>query len=187
MVRGSARGAGGRGSIPDHVTSNLRCNNWEVSASQLDAWHWWARQLTGRLGFSIMDCVILFCSSVAELSRWLGTPKLLGVDRLTQTRQVQISSPRLHLHTPSNPPCCWWYDLESVKAESKPDPFLAQPVYNAHTFKMSVYFLSLLTVIRQCHMFYKTMKFQIYSFGFDLAFVLCTLRRLCSLFQVLFP
>ncbi len=110
-------GAGGWGSIitPHHT------KNSEVCASQLSVWHYWVRQLFGRLGVSIMVWVIHFCSPVAELSRWLGTQKLSGVDHSAQTKQVQINSPHLHLHTTLNPPCSRWYALERLKADFKPD------------------------------------------------------------------
>ncbi len=39
-----------------------------------------------------MVWVIHFCSPVAELNRWLGTQKLLSVDRSAQTRQVHSNS-----------------------------------------------------------------------------------------------
>ncbi len=62
-----------------------------------------------------------FCSSVAELNRWLGTQKLSGVDRSAQTRQVHINSSRIQMHTPQNPNCSRWYDHEWLKADYKPD------------------------------------------------------------------
>ncbi len=58
---------------------------------------------------------------VAELNQWLGTQKLSGVDRSAQTPRVHIRSPRLHLHTPPNPTCSWWYDHEWLKADNKRD------------------------------------------------------------------
>ena len=48
---------------------------------RFSAWHLCVRQPTGLLGVSIMIRVIRFCSPVAELSRWLGTQKLSGIDR----------------------------------------------------------------------------------------------------------
>ena len=45
--------------------------------------------------------VIFFCSPVAELSLWLGTQILSGVDGLAQTLHIEINSPLLHLHTPA--------------------------------------------------------------------------------------
>ncbi len=71
--------------------------------------------------------MIQFCSPVAELSRWLGTPKLSGIDHLAQTRQVQISSPHRHPHapaTPPNPTCSGRFDHEWLKVDYKPDTLL---------------------------------------------------------------
>ena len=50
-----------------------------------------------------MVWMIPFCSPVAELSRWLGTQKLSGVDRSAQARQLQINLPHLHPRAPANP------------------------------------------------------------------------------------
>ncbi len=85
-----------------------------------------------------MVWVIPFCSPVAELNRWLGTPKLSGVNRLPQARQVHIKSPRIHLHTPPNPTCSWWYDHEWLKADYKPDSPTHSPL-PATSALLSVY------------------------------------------------
>ncbi len=112
------------------TSAHQRRKNWKVCTSQLGAWHQWVRQPTGRLGVSIMVWMIHFCSSVAELSRWLGTPKLSGVDRSAQTRQVQIYSPQLH---PVTPACTTESNLQSmiwpwvVKFQFNPPPPLPNP------------------------------------------------------------
>ncbi len=78
-----------------------------------------------------MVWVIPFCSPVAELNRWRGTQKLLGVDRSARTRQVHIKSPRIHhvhLHTSPNTTCrtlvIWPWVVESRlnKPDSHPPP-----------------------------------------------------------------
>ncbi len=66
---------------------------------------------------SLASC-LLTCGGI-ELVAW--HPKLSGVDRSAQTRQVHIKSPRKHLHTPPNPSCSRWYDHEWLKADYKPD------------------------------------------------------------------
>ncbi len=90
--------------------------------------------------------VIPFCSLVAELNRWLGTQKLLGVDCLAQTRQVHIKSPRTHLHTPPNPTCSRWYDHEWLKADYKPDspticPLVRGSILLIHSWDLPLQYL----------------------------------------------
>ncbi len=79
-------------------------------------WNWHFRNKTIK-----QSLLIPFCSPVAELSQWLGTQKLSGLDRSAQTRQVDSKSPRIHLHTPPNPTCSRWYDHDWLKADYKPD------------------------------------------------------------------
>ncbi len=65
------------------TASHQRRKKWEVCA---------VRQPTGRLGVSINGMSDSFLLTCVELNRWLGTQKLSGVDRSTQTRQVHINS-----------------------------------------------------------------------------------------------
>ncbi len=72
-----------------------------------------------------MVWVILFCSPVAELSRWLRTQKLSEISVVISLHSQSLSDyiyTCIQLHTPTNPTCSRWYDPERLKADFKPHP-----------------------------------------------------------------
>ncbi len=78
-----------------------------------------------------MVWVIQFCSPrpVAELNRWLGTRKILGVDRMPQTSQVHINS---HAYT------CIHHRIQLAVGDTtmsgwKPTISLILPLPRSHT------------------------------------------------------
>ncbi len=107
-------------------------NLYEVCASQLgidelrNRMHGWLG--VGRMVFS--DYFLLTCGGIESVA-W--HPKSAGYRCSAQTRwlQVQINSPHLHPHTPTNPiaTCSWWYDLERLKNDFNPAPL--PPVLDA--------------------------------------------------------
>ncbi len=93
VVRASARGAGGRGSVS---VKTMRCALFRLALGTNDFRNDWPAR-------SQYNGPILFCSPVAELCFWLGTPKLPGVDRSAQARR---SGPNL-LSTPTHTSTAW--------------------------------------------------------------------------------